>query len=268
MLLLLLSPFILPIRATGTLDSSSNSPYLNFQKLPENTTIIPSGNSTLIIKDLPNNCFKATFVSADGKNTTIEVVNRKISNQTSIQENTNPNSVLTERVVLVNGQEACKLPINDRIIPPSSGTLIKQNMLLDSVTYYWWDNVYFGQGDPLFQYPHPDRTHYSIPTYANWVRAGNNLWHFQFSDAESGFLAGAGAAVFAGEVGALIIAGTLGFPLAGALIDAFVVPLIYAAIYAFEESTILDEESCLWFLDQSILLELVVSESMVSSFLG
>jgi hypothetical protein len=186
-------------------------------------------------------------VSADGKNTTFEVVNRKISNQTSTQENTNPNSVLTERVVLVNGQEAYKLPINDQIIPRSSDASIKQNMLLDSVTYYWWDNVYFGQGDPSFQYPHPDRTYYSIPTYANWLTAGNNLWHFQFSDAESGFLANAGAAVFAGEVGALIAAGTFEVPIAAALIDAFVVPIVYAAITAFEESTILDEESCLWF---------------------
>ena len=241
-LLLLISTLILPIRAAET-QNFVNTPYLNTQKLPDNTTIMPFGNATVVIKELQNNGYKFILVSQDGKNTTFEIVNRKISNQTSIQKSVNPNSVLTERVVLVNGKEAYKLPINDQIASQPAKDSTNPNMLLDA-TYYYWDGVYYGQGGG-FQYPHPDRGTYNIQTFNDELVSGNQLYHIQFSDSKSTALADATAAEFGLAAGAEIAGAGLFDPIAD-IIGTAVGVAVTAFISVWLGDVFLDESDCMW----------------------
>jgi|LSQX01.3.fsa_nt_gb hypothetical protein len=116
--IMLSSTLILPIRA-ATENESSKGINLNVEKLSDTTFTIPMANGTVLVENLPSNCFKATYMSNDGKNTTFEIVNQKITNETVKQLNPNYNTAITQRVLLVNGEEAFKFPIMNHV-------------------FYWW----------------------------------------------------------------------------------------------------------------------------------
>ncbi|MBN2230872.1 MAG: hypothetical protein JW779_14890 [Candidatus Thorarchaeota archaeon] len=114
-----------------------------------------------------------------------------------------------------------------------------------SYTYKWWDSIRYVTG-PTYQikYPHPDRDYYSIAPWNDWERTGSKLFHTQYNDAYSGFIAGVGWAGLFAAFGAYIGLRTKNTyaVVIGAVLGA--VFGLYLQIVA--EAVLLDEEGCLW----------------------
>ena len=241
--LLLSSTMIQPIRAVT---ASSNS-MPNIQKLSDNTFEVAIGNSTLIMENQPNNCFNATLITANGNTTTFETVLRAVTNQTALPNGANSTPAIMQKVLLVNGEVAGNLPINNQGMPqptPQSAGNIKNPMPLASTTYYWWDGVLFAQGDG-YNYPHPERSAYGISSSIDWVYSGNQLYHYQMDNTLSETIAYGTSEAFGEFVGTLIATGGLGDP-AGDIIGAMVAILVSGFIYDWESSWLLDEAGCIW----------------------
>lgn len=198
---------IQPIRAVT---ASSNS-MPNIQKLSDNTFEVAIGNSTLIMENQPNNCFNATLITANGNTTTFETVLRAVTNQTALPNGANSTPAIMQKVLLVNGEVAGNLPINNQGMPqptPQSAGNIKNPMPLASTTYYWWDGVLFAQGDG-YNYPHPERSAYGISSSIDWVYSGNQLYHYQMDNTLSETIAYGTSEAFGEFVGTLIATGGL-----------------------------------------------------------
>lgn len=257
--LILSSALFAPAQAATALESSKPKMPLDVQRLSENTSLISLSTGKMVMENLPDNCFRALYTSNEGQNITFELVLRSVNNGTSISTRNDTGNIsgIMQKVLLVNGKEAFRLPINNQVTALSAAisndqrTSMPQSTnsntmtLLDSATYYYWDGLYFGQNDG-YQYPHPVRDTYGIYTFNDWVGAGNQLYHMQYSDANSQTLAEVTSGEFGAAVGIAISAtGLFVNPVADAL-GVIVGIVVTAVIYNWENSALLDEDDCLW----------------------
>ncbi|MEM3896268.1 MAG: hypothetical protein QW763_03265 [Archaeoglobaceae archaeon] len=112
----------------------------------------------------------------------------------------------------------------------------KENYVIQSTTYYWWDNVRFIKGYWV-RYPHPDYSYYGIQPWDDRRIDGNRLIHYHINRDYSSVLAqlapvtiGAAIGAYAGNVPGAVIGAVFGLVLSGST-----------------SYILLDENGCIWF---------------------
>jgi len=247
LVLVLSALLVIPTQAKPTSLTPIDLNSLKASKSADNIYIIEIGQNKITVEIMSNDHYILSYVNDDGTTTELEIVTvtSEVFNS-SVNVGSTKTRGLFEKTVFVNGEESCKLPVNQITELAQSSELSAQpdQLLLSGNYNYWWDNVYFVDGQYI-EYPHPDRDYYGISPYANYGRFGNQLLHFQWDQDTSEILFAGGWTVLGAAIGAII--GTLYCPGLGTGVLAVLGAVIGAIIGIVAAPLLLDEWDCLWF---------------------
>ncbi|MEM2995793.1 MAG: hypothetical protein QXI91_07290 [Candidatus Bathyarchaeia archaeon] len=193
-------------------------------RLSDGCFVIETDDSKIIIEELSPMHYRFTCI-VDGNQTEFEMV------------------VTNSSVILYfNGTEVLNYP---RIEGDSqAASTMNMSIMAEIKQNYWWDKIYFVEGQYI-KYPHPDRDYYGISPFSEQHLIGTKLYHWQFDQATSEALAGAGLDAMGAAIGFAITTLVAGDPVLGVL-GAIAGAVICRFLVVYGGWVVLDEHDCMW----------------------